>query len=129
MHSNFFRLNYKYYNLSVPFVKSILVMTLFFIINPVSSPASNDCDATSIVDNPCDFMLTKIECLQENTYRVCFEAVNQPGSHEFIIYDDPTIISLLKDLLSESSNGVILLDENLSNMKVVEKLIFDLKNF
>ena len=37
--------------------------------------------------------------------------------HEFIIYDDPTIISLLKDLLSESSNGVILLDENLSNMK------------
>ena len=45
--------------------------------------------------------------------------------HEFIIYDDPTIISLLKDLLSESSNGVILLDENLSNMKVVEKLIFD----
>ena len=47
--------------------------------------------------------------------------------HEFIIYDDPTIISLLKDLLSESSNGVILLDENLSNMKVVEKLIFDLK--
>lgn len=99
MHSNFFRLNYKYYNLSVPFVKSILVMTLFFIINPVSSPASNDCDATSIVDNPCDFMLTKIECLQENTYRVCFEAVNQPGSHEFIIYDFATNTELCRSTL------------------------------
>lgn len=91
--------SYKYLNL---FVKKLLMIVLFlnlFITFIYSNPINLILECTE--ENPCDFMLTKIECLQENTYLVCFEAVNQPGNHEFIIYDELTDTELCRSTLGE----------------------------